>query len=300
MNLPCDLNSFIIISLVCWGFWGIADKKALSYGSQYEVILCLYALSFLFIPLIAFILNIVHPGWSLSFEVMGWTGLAAFCYTIAIFSYLSAMSKTEASFVLGITASYPIVLQFLAAAFLGEQLVPQRILGGLVIGAGIGMISGSVSKNDNRLTRHEYISLAACVILATLCWGVWGIFDKKALSISGPLEVYLAQRLWDVFFFFVLLMIFWWRKVQLSFRNEKLWLFCGLSEAAIGGGGLSYLAALSVASASYVITITGCYPLLMYLFALLFLKEKFNKMRFAGISLVVLGGLLVQLTQGIN
>jgi drug/metabolite transporter (DMT)-like permease len=53
-----------------------------------------------------------------------------------------------------------------------------------------------------------------------------------------------------------------------------------------------------MASASYVITITGCYPLLMYIFAMWLLKERFNKMRFAGILLVVVGGALVQMTAG--
>jgi uncharacterized membrane protein len=54
---------------------------------------------------------------------------------------------------------------------------------------------------------------------------------------------------------------------------------------------------MSLSTASYVVVITGCYPLLMYLFALLFLKEKFNAIRFAGVVLVVAGGGLVQLSQ---
>ncbi len=49
--------------------------------------------------------------------------------------------------------------------------------------------------------------------------------------------------------------------------------------------------------ASYVIAITGCYPMLMYLLALVWLKERFSQARFAGISLVVLGGILVQLSK---
>ncbi|MBY0360020.1 MAG: DMT family transporter [Candidatus Obscuribacterales bacterium] len=292
-----ELNVLVLISLFCWGFWGISDKKALAHGSQFEVMLCLYFLSLLLIPPVVLSLNIVHPGWSLPADLLFWTGLASLAYTGAIFSYLSAMSKTEASFVLGITASYPLVLQILAAVFLGEALVWQRLLGGLVIGAGIGMIGGSQTKREEKLPPEQKIQLVLSVVMATLCWGVWGLFDKKALASGGPLEVYLAQRLWDLFFLLLFLCVLFWRKIKFNWRNKKLWLFSAGSEGAVAAGGLAYLGALSQASASYVITITGCYPLVMYILALFLLKEKFNAIRFAGIVLVVCGGLLVQLTQ---
>jgi drug/metabolite transporter (DMT)-like permease len=57
--------------------------------------------------------------------------------------------------------------------------------------------------------------------------------------------------------------------------------------------------AMTMATASYVIVITGCYPLFMYLFAMLFLKEKLDKLRVLGVLLVVLGGLMVQTTQSL-
>jgi drug/metabolite transporter (DMT)-like permease len=54
---------------------------------------------------------------------------------------------------------------------------------------------------------------------------------------------------------------------------------------------------MTLTTASYVIVITGCYPLIMYIFALMFLKEKLNLIRLAGVILVVAGGGIVQLTQ---
>lgn len=294
-----ELNLLVLISLFCWGFWGISDKKALAYGSQYEVMLCLYFLSLLLIPPVILALNIIHPGWSLPPDLFFWTGLASLAYTGAILSYLNAMSKTEASFVLGITASYPLVLQILATLFLGEKLVWQRLLGGLVIGAGIGMIGGSQTKRKEKLPVDQKMQLVLSVVMATLCWGVWGLFDKKALASGGPLEVYLAQRFWDLFFLVLFLGVLIWRKIKFNWRNKKLWLFSAGSEGSVAVGGLAYLGALSQASASYVITITGCYPLVMYILALFLLKEKFNAIRFAGIVLVVCGGLLVQLTQSL-
>ncbi|MBX9686794.1 MAG: DMT family transporter, partial [Candidatus Obscuribacterales bacterium] len=221
---------------------------------------------------------------------------------------LQAMSAAEASFVLGITAAYPIVFQFLASLFLGEALVPERILGALIIGLGLLFISSSAgsalssTKDDspqieNQLAeRKSRWKLALCVFLATFCWGVYGLCDKKAVSCAPPLMVFVAKAVWDSLLFFVLLFIYNRLGVKLDWRNRQAWLYCSFSELALGLGGLSYLMALGMASASYVITITGAYPLLMYLFALWFLKEKFNKLRFAGIIFVVIGALLVQLT----
>jgi len=62
-------------------------------------------------------------------------------------------------------------------------------------------------------------------------------------------------------------------------------------------GTSTYLFALKMSTASYVIVITGCYPLFTYIFTLLFLKEKMQKWRLAGIIGIVIGGLLVQSTQ---
>jgi len=62
---------------------------------------------------------------------------------------------------------------------------------------------------------------------------------------------------------------------------------------------VSYLFAMTMASVSYVIVITGCYPLFMYLFAVIFLKERLSKMRIGGMALVIIGGLLVQNTQSL-
>lgn len=54
---------------------------------------------------------------------------------------------------------------------------------------------------------------------------------------------------------------------------------------------------MRLASLSYVSVITGCYPLFMYLFAIIFLKERVNERRITGMGLVVIGGLMVQFTQ---
>ncbi len=294
-----NLNLFIVITIFCWGIWGIADKKALQSASQIEVIVCLYIVTCAIVPGALAALCITMPGWQFTPAVIFWTGVAALTYGSAIFAYMEAMNRTEASYVLGITASYPLILQFLATIFLNETLVPQRLVGAVVIVAGLVFVGGSGAKNEGAsIEKRSQLFLWFLIAVATLAWGIYGLFDKKALEVASPLEVYFTQRLWDVFMLVIIIIVLMMKKAPLNMHNRSLWTYCGLSGAALAVGGLCYLQALKVATASYVITITGCYPLLMYLFALLLLKEKFNRLRFVGIALIVVGGIMVQLTQG--
>jgi drug/metabolite transporter (DMT)-like permease len=302
---PSYLNLYVFATLFCWGIWGIVDKKALSHAKQEDVMMRLYVLSVLWIPISYCALNILEPGWALNAQIILWTGLASCAYAIALLAYLAAMSLTEASYVLGITAAYPLIFQFLAHLVLGERLIPERLIGALVIGFGLFLISSSPSSSpggedapaaSQQASKQSRNKILLYVIIATLTWGVYGLFDKKAVMSGPPLLVFFSKTCWDFLLFFALLLMYHLRKTKIDWKNKISWQYCAFSEFALGFGGLTYLAALSMASASYVITITGCYPLLMYLLAIWLLKEQFNKMRFTGILLVVLGGTLVQLT----
>lgn len=137
----------------------------------------------------------------------------------------------------------------------------------------------------------------ACVIVATLTWGIKGLFDKIAVGMAPPLVVYTVQLVCNLTALIPFCVYFYIAKQKPQMHDRQMWIFTGLSTVTLAIGGWSYLAALCMASASYVITITGCYPLLMYGFTLLFLKEKFNVTRLFGIALIVFGGICVQLTQ---
>ncbi len=292
-----SLNLLIAITLVCWGIWGIFDKKALEGSCHRDVLLMLYLLFIPVVPAVGLLLNHLYPGWQPSWPLVAWTGLAAVTYTIAMVTYITALSQTEASFVLGITASYPLLLQFMAVPLLGESIVWNRLAGAALVGLGVTAIGGSGREQRAILTGRSRKVIICCVAAASICWGIYGVFDKKAVSIAPPLAVYFCQCLWDV-----VLLVFLWLYFRRQGHTPRLtcprtWRFCALSTISLLIGAWTYLTALAQSTASYVIAITGCYPLLMYLFAILLLKEQFNSARLVGIILVVAGGILVQFTQ---
>jgi drug/metabolite transporter (DMT)-like permease len=347
------LSLQIIVTLLCWGAWGIFDKKALEHSSEFEVMFLLYALSVFTVPVSLILLNVFQPGWNIDSGVIFWSALASLSYLIAQVAYLAALRRTEASYVLGITASYPLVLQLLSTILLHETLVPARAIGSLIIAGGIALVGSSTHNNPLKLDttgngartastgpfrdlgidtnlcaeakQHSKKTAVLCIedipdksivmadvsksttasrerlivlvisVIASISWGFVGLMDKQALAFGHPLEVYLCQRSWDVLVAIVLLGFMLLKRRSHSFSRQT-WTFCGLSELSLGLGSMTYLFALATATASYVITITGCYPLFMYFFALLFLKERFNFKRCLGIALIVCGGIAVQLT----
>ncbi|MBX9666801.1 MAG: DMT family transporter [Candidatus Obscuribacterales bacterium] len=295
-----QLNLSILVSLLLWGAWGIFDKLALKHAPANFVMLCLFALSLPIGAIVLVLLQLYNPGWSLTPEVFFWTGLGCASYMIAMSCYLRAMNISEASFVLGATASYPIILQFLSSMFLHEALVPARIVGSLLVSVGVGAIGASGNTepaSDQPKKRSPKLFLL--VVGATLLWGIWGLFDKKAVSVQGPLVAFMAHCIWELIVLVPLSFIVLRENRQQLKLGKEFWGPLCASGFCINVGGLSYMLALSMATASYVVVITGCYPLIMYLLAILILKEKFNLKRLAGIVFVTMGGIITHTTEGL-
>jgi drug/metabolite transporter (DMT)-like permease len=361
MSADLMVNSLVLVSLLLWGAWGIFDKKALGYTQPVGQLAAVYSFSPLMAVFMVAVLSMFLPGWKLSGHTLGYEFLAQLCYFVAVAAYLIAMSRGEASLILGATASYPVVAQVLAKFMLGEPLVPARIIGCLVVVAGIVAISGSslplgkiwkkrlpapasasdawgdavtatapatatapvtattpatatatlvrptatatafaasTTTIDQRGTAVNVLITVVCIGLAVLGWALRGIFDKTAVTHAHPFEVYLGKYVADsVFGALAIGWVLHKRRGDKLFRRE-MWPYAGGSALCLAGGSAAYYVVLSMTSASYVIAITGCYPLIMYVLALCILKEKFNITRAFGIALITLGGILTQTTQG--
>lgn len=249
-------------------------------------------------PLIYLAIVLTQSRFSIAPEVWGWTFVAAASQLVSFAAYFFAMSITDASLVLGVTAAYPLITQVLAVVILREELVPARMMGGIAIAIGVFGIGATRSQTAQPMTSAQRLKLLLCIITATCGWGFWGILDKKALAYGSPLDVWFGECVWQLLLIGAVLAVYKVRSKPIELTDKKAWWYVFLSAVSIAFGRFAFLYALTISSASYVITMTGCYPLIMYFFAIVWLKEKFNKVRFLGIMLVVGGGLVVQLTQG--
>ncbi len=259
------LNFLIAVTLICWSLWGICDKKALAKSDPVNTLLMTYALYLPAAVLTAAAMGAILPGWHLTGRVLLWTGLASFANWLGVIAYLKAMSMADASYVLGITSGYPVIMQVIAVFALGEQIVPLRVVGSLLIFLGVFTIgfdqnkSETGSNTDRETDEHQGLPpgsrsnwtkertlLAILMVVAMLGWGSMGIFDKMAVQSARALEAYTGVLIWNAAF----ALISWMVPPSLARRaasikfDKSLWLFPSLSALCLMVGGMTYIAAL--------------------------------------------------------
>jgi drug/metabolite transporter (DMT)-like permease len=290
------LDLMVLACIFCWGLRGVVDKRALELVPYSALLLAEYGV---YLPSAAgayFMLN-AGPHWFLSNEVLMWSAAGALAQFAAVLFYLVAMSGLEASFVIGLTAAYPLIMQVLAVPTLGESLLGARLIGTVLIGIGIVSIAGSQDWKKTPLSGRKRMIALACVFLCTVLWGVIGILDKKAVAGSSPMIAFYAKSVCNVFLLGAAIAWYAARRALPSFTSKALWQFSSISAVLMVIGNLAYVQALAMAPASYVIVITGCYPVVMYLAALWILKERVNVVRISGVCTIVIGAIVTELTR---
>jgi len=94
LNLS-NLNILIISTALCWGVWGIFEKKALERATYPDVLLTLYLARLINIPAACLILSVLTPGWHLGVKLMLCCLLLSLCIALATIGYTIALSKCE-------------------------------------------------------------------------------------------------------------------------------------------------------------------------------------------------------------
>lgn len=285
----------ITITLMGWGIAGIFDKKAVASSSPKSVFLAFHFFSMLMAALLLFALPAIYGEWHLSGSVLFWEGLNALAALIALVAYFWAMSKAQASYVLGITAGYPIVSQLLAVPILHEPLSANRVIAAVLVSLGVAAIGYSASTEQKQLAKRDRVLVALAIIVTTVFWALLGIFEKQSLSYARPLEAYLALSLWKSLLVVAATGWFLFKKQPLGLASPSTWRFCWLSAALVGAGNLGFIFALTGSDANYLIVMTAGYPLVMYLAAVFFLKEKLSFLRALGIALIVSGAVAIEI-----
>jgi transporter family protein len=132
------------------------------------------------------------------------------------------------------------------------------------------------------------------ILIATITWGVWGLFDKRAVETGSPPIVLLISVVFQALVALAALVVLRAAGAPMTWRPETF-TWAALSGIAISVGMVAYLYALSARDASWVLGITAGYPAVMVVGAVLFLGEAVTVQRLAGIACVVLGVYLIGL-----
>lgn len=120
-------------------------------------------------------------------------------------------------------------------------------------------------------------------ILCIFWWGLWGFLSKIGSEAASPLQMQILFTLGMLPVAFGMLFQMRWKLD----RNRGGVSYGLLSGIATGLGTLGYYAALREQNASVVTPLTGVFPVLTVVLALVVLRERLNKLQMAGMLLAL-------------
>lgn len=137
-------------------------------------------------------------------------------------------------------------------------------------------------------------SALALASLTVLFWGVAALFDKLAVGLLAPRQVFFA-RLYVLFVLLLIPMALSWESTrQAMFRADKRAVFYVIGSVVFAMGGIYlYFHALSRGEASRVVPFCAAYPMVTFVLALGVLKEPLSYSALVGTLLVASGTILL-------
>jgi drug/metabolite transporter (DMT)-like permease len=130
----------LLISTMLWGFWGWADKAAVSRAHPF-VISWMYAIPYaLSIPIFFYLGSRADPQNNLNGSAIGWAVVAGLAATAASLLFFFALQDHPASVAVAITSAYPLVTLLLGLLSRTERLDAVRLAGMALILAGVYLI----------------------------------------------------------------------------------------------------------------------------------------------------------------
>ncbi|MBI4679382.1 MAG: EamA family transporter [Elusimicrobia bacterium] len=143
---------FLGLAVLCWGMSAFFDKLCFRYFPGSAPGTPAQATDVFFVRLALTILLLLVPvavrwngvcGAAAGAERMGlfWVGSSVVAAMSGVYFYLIAMSGAEASKIVPLSSTYPLVTFFLAVLFLGESFNPNKLLGTLFVCLGVFFLS---------------------------------------------------------------------------------------------------------------------------------------------------------------
>jgi drug/metabolite transporter (DMT)-like permease len=194
-----------------------------------------------------------------------------------------------------IAMSYPLLVYFLAAMFLGEPIIPQRVIGAFIVVFGVIMIARAEQDETKKKNRWSEDELRIGLILAFLvfaCWALSDVIFQYGLVGVAPAEAnfyrMLAASLILVPVFLVSL------KGERTLPSRRSTMFA--LATGIVGLGLSLVAysfAVKFVGATVTSLIVASAPMFTAPLSAIYLDEDVNQRVAFGTILTIIGVLMV-------
>jgi transporter family protein len=184
-----------------------------------------------------------------------------------------------------LSAAYPALTVLFARIFLGEQLSALKYVAvGLVIAGCLGLAYSPPDPNA-KATKKRWIPFAAA---ALLLWGIAQTIVKWAYGLPQANEANMA--LFNTFGGILTLGVYGVWKGRGGAHSVREWGKSFLPMGMMAGGDLGVIIALARnGPASLVTPISGAYPLVTLIFAVLVLKERLTVIQVISVGMILAG-----------
>lgn len=133
---------YIVLCIVAWGCWGIVQKLAIRHASPFMVqIISSYVYSIVG-PVIFLYMKATKQEMVWNPSGIAWTTLSCVLAVAGGLSFSAAIQRAPVNSVVGLTSAYPVLTFLLAAVLLGEPVTLRRVIGIVVVAAGLIIVNG--------------------------------------------------------------------------------------------------------------------------------------------------------------
>ena len=274
-----------LIALLLWGLGQGFVKKWISEVPPARF--CLYFVVAKALVNIGYFLTQPHPA-PFAHEGMRFLLAGVFAYILdglGWILYFESIVAGPITIVGTLSAAYPALTVLFARIFLGEQLTSMKYLAvGLVIAGCLGLAYSPPDPNA-KATKKRWILFAAA---ALLLWGIAQTIVKWAYGLPQANEANMA--LFNTFGGILTLGVYGLWKGRTGAHSTREWGKSFLPMGMMAGGDLGVIIALARnGPASLVTPISGAYPLVTLIFAVLVLKERLTIIQVVSVGMILAG-----------
>ena len=211
--------------------------------------------------------------------------------------YFLSQERIGVSRAFPIAMSYPLLVYFLAAIFLGEPVILQRVIGAIIIVAGVIMIARAEQDEEKIDKRWNEGDMRTGIILAFLvffCWAASDVIFQYGLEGVGAAEanfyrVFAASLILVPVFLLTL-------KGERTFPSKRATAYAMLiGIVALGLSLITYSFGVKYVGVTVTALIIASAPMFTAPLSALFLNEDVNRNVAVGTILTIIGVLLVVL-----
>lgn len=141
--MSVEVVSYLLIAVIMWGVSPVFDKLVLRYFEPFQA----FYVRALVMVVVCFVFILTRFSYTINslLTVKWYAGLyvlmSVITAMIGVFAYLKAMNFSQASKIVPLSSTYPLVTFIIAVIFLGENVTLTKILGTIFIILGIFLIS---------------------------------------------------------------------------------------------------------------------------------------------------------------